>query len=232
MSRSVGCGAAGAGSCPRLLAEHPDHAAQLLECLACRGAQQGGGLLDLVRWQVRTQLEPSGVQRHQGDPVSEHVVHLPGDPGPFGHPGLLLVQLLVGLGSQGSLTQRQQQLPAGPDEHAPPAGGERQRHHEQHHGDGTGGRAVDGEGEHRRDPQQGDHHGGPGRAMYRQRRQREEAGRGRGGRDRPEQKARERDADRPSAPPPQRDAGEQRRRRRRRRSGWPTAGRGCRAAPD
>ncbi|MPM50791.1 hypothetical protein SDC9_97534 [bioreactor metagenome] len=30
----------------------------------------------------------AGVHRHQGDPVGHHVVHLPGDPGPLGQPGL------------------------------------------------------------------------------------------------------------------------------------------------
>ena len=50
--------------------------------------------------QVGAHLEPAGVQGDQGDAVSEDVVHLAGDPGPFGQPGLLLVQLLVGLGAQ------------------------------------------------------------------------------------------------------------------------------------
>ena len=100
MSRSPGSGTADAGSGPALVAEHPDHAAELFEGLACGGPQQGGGLLDLCRWQVGAQFESAGVQRDQGDAVGEDVVHLPGDPGPFRQPCLLLVQLLVGLGTQ------------------------------------------------------------------------------------------------------------------------------------
>ena len=42
--------------------------------------------------------------------MREHVVHLAGDARSLGYPRLLLVQLLVGLGSQGSLAQGQQQL--------------------------------------------------------------------------------------------------------------------------
>ena len=120
MSDSVGCGAAGARVLPGLLAEHSDHAAQLLEGLAGRRAQQLGGLPHLGGRQVGPHLEPSRVQRQQGDPVGEHVVHLAGDPGPLGHPGPLLVQALVGLRPQGALAQGQQQLPAGPEEHPPP----------------------------------------------------------------------------------------------------------------
>jgi len=90
---------------PVVLAEHADHAAQLLEGLARRGPQQGGRLLHLGGRQVRTYLETAGVQRHQRDPVGEHVVHLAGDSGALGHPGLLLVELLVGLGPQGALPQ-------------------------------------------------------------------------------------------------------------------------------
>ena len=127
MSDSVGCGAGGVGSWPGLLAEHSDHAAQLLECLAGGRAQQLGGLPHLLRRQVGPDLERAGVQRQQRDPVGEHVVHLAGDPGALGHPGPVLVQPLVGLGAQGTLAQGEQKLASGPDEHPPGGGGEHER---------------------------------------------------------------------------------------------------------
>ena len=106
MSDSVGCGAARHRLVARVFAEHADHAAQLLECLAGRRAQQLGGLPHLLRRQVGPDLERTGVQRQQRDPVGEHVVHLPRDPGALGHPRPVLVQTLVGLGPQGPLAQR------------------------------------------------------------------------------------------------------------------------------
>ena len=38
---------------------------------------------------VRIDLEPAGLQRDQRHLVRQHVMHLPGDPGPLGEPGLL-----------------------------------------------------------------------------------------------------------------------------------------------
>ena len=60
-----------------------------------------------------------GVQAQQRDPVRQHVVHLPGDPGPFQLPGLRDPQLLLGLGPLRPVPQRHDELPAGPDEHPP-----------------------------------------------------------------------------------------------------------------
>ena len=114
MSRSVGCGATAPASLIRVLAQYPDHAAQLLECLAGRDARRAAVCLDLLRGQVRAHLEPTGVQRHQRDPVRQDVVHLARDARPFGHPGLLLVQLLVGLGPQRSLAQATAAAAGGP----------------------------------------------------------------------------------------------------------------------
>ncbi len=68
---------------------------------------------------VGAELQRPGVQAEQRDPVGQHVVHLPGDPGAFQLPGLGHPQLLLGLGPFGPLAQRQHQLPAGPHEHAP-----------------------------------------------------------------------------------------------------------------
>ena len=123
--------------------------------------------------------------------------------------GVLLVQRAIGLGPQRSLPQGQQQLPAGPDEHAPAARSEGERHDEQQHRDGVGGRAVDGEGNDRRHPQEGDHDGGSGRAVHGQRRQRQKTRRGGRGRDRAQDKTDERHGDGPPPPPPQRQARQQ-----------------------
>jgi hypothetical protein len=117
-------GQRGLGGCrrrllPRLVAEHPDHAAQLLEGLASRGPQQLGGLAHLRRRQVGSHLERAGVEGHQGDPVGEHVVHLAGDPAAFGHAGAVCVEQLIGFGSLGALAQGEEELAAGPHEHPP-----------------------------------------------------------------------------------------------------------------
>ena len=86
------------------------------------GAEQLGGLADLGRRQVGPDLQGPRVQRHQRDPVGEHVVHLAGDPGALGQTGLICVEALVGLGPQGPLPKREEQLAAGPHEHPPGAG--------------------------------------------------------------------------------------------------------------
>ena len=99
MSDSVGCGAGGDRLLPRFFPEHSDHAAQLLKCLAGRRAQQLGGLPHLRRRQVRPDLERTGVQRQQRDPVGEHVVHLPGDAGALSQARTVGVQTLIGLGT-------------------------------------------------------------------------------------------------------------------------------------
>ena len=100
MSDSVGCGAAGAGSGPRVLSQDADHAAQLLECLAGGRAQQLGGLAHRLDGKVGADLQRAGVQRDQGDSVREHVVHLACDPGALRHARPVGVQALVGLRAQ------------------------------------------------------------------------------------------------------------------------------------
>ena len=74
-----------------------------------------GGLLDPCRTGRRIDLEGAGVQRDQRHLVGQHVVHLPGDAGPLGEPGLLGAQLTFLFGPLGALTQRVDQVPAGPD---------------------------------------------------------------------------------------------------------------------
>jgi hypothetical protein len=46
----------------------------------------------------RADLEASGMQRQQRDPVGQDVVHLAGDPCALGHLRAVFVQTLVGLG--------------------------------------------------------------------------------------------------------------------------------------
>ena len=55
--------------------------------------------------QVRPDLQRPGVQGHERYPVAEHVVHLLGDPGPFGAAGLLGQQFLRRLGVGDLLAQ-------------------------------------------------------------------------------------------------------------------------------
>ena len=54
-----------------------------------------GRLADLLRPGVGVDLERAGVQGDQRHLVGQHVVHLPGDPGPLAEPGLLGPQLLL-----------------------------------------------------------------------------------------------------------------------------------------
>ena len=206
MSESRGCGAS--VLLTGLLAEHPDHAAQLLEGLARRRAQELGGLPHLGRRQVGPDLQGSRVQRHQGDPVGEHVVHLARDAGTFRHPRRVLVQALVRLGPERALPKGQQQLAARPHEHPPRDGGQRERRGDQDHRDRVGGRAVDGEDHGARDPQgEGDQHRAD-RPVHGEGEQRQQAGGGRRHRDGPQQHARDRHAERPAPPPPQSEAGQ------------------------
>ena len=103
----------------RPLAEHADHVTQLLERLAGAGPDDAGGAAHLVGRQVRPHLETAGVQRDEGHPVREDLVHLPGDAGPLGMPRLLGEQPLLGLGTLGTFPQRGDELAPGPGEHAP-----------------------------------------------------------------------------------------------------------------
>jgi len=192
---------------PRFLPKHSDHAAQLLKCLARRRAQQLGGLPHLRRRQVRPDLERTGVQRQQRDPVGEHVMHLAGDPGALRHPGPVFVQALISLRPQSPLTQCEDKLPSGPDEHPTHGGCERERGDQQDHRERVGRGTVDGEDQGGRDPQGGDEHQ-PGRAVHSQGEQGEEPG-GRGrNRDRPQQETGQRNAERPAPSPPQQEAGQ------------------------
>ncbi len=209
MSDSVGCGAAGGDSRPGVLAQHSDHAAQLLERLAGGRAQQLGGLPDLLGRQVGPDLQRARVQRDQGDPVGEHVVHLAGDPGALGHARTVGVQTLLGLGAQRTLAQREEELTSGPDEHAPGDGGEHER--DGHAGSPTGRRSwgcrsakTRADGIHSAATSSTGRTG----AVHGEGGQREQPGDGGGDRERPEQDTDQRNAERPASPPPQRETGQ------------------------
>ena len=192
----------------RLFAEHPDHATQLLERLARGRAQQLGGLPHLLRRQIGPDLQAPGVQRHQRDPVGEHVVHLARDQGALGHPRTVGVQALLGLGAQGTLAQREEELTSGPDEHSPRGGRERRARWPPGPPTARRSSGCRREGQGGRDPQRSDEQHRPKAAVHGEGEQREQPGGGGGHRERPQQDTDQRDAERPAPPPPQREAGQ------------------------
>ncbi|RAO48847.1 hypothetical protein ONO86_02716 [Micromonospora noduli] len=115
-------------------AEHPDHLAQVLEGGVRAAPDHPGGPGHLVGRRVRAELQRTRVQAEQRDPMGQHVVHLPGDPGAFEVAGLGDPQLLLRLGPLGPLPQRHDQLPPGPHEHPPG-----QHRETEHHSPGHGG---------------------------------------------------------------------------------------------
>jgi hypothetical protein len=96
--------------------QHADHLAQFLQRLMGAVADHPRGAGYLVGRPIRAQFQSPGVQAHQGDPVGEHVMHLPGDPMAFVLAGLLDP---FGLGSLRPFAQRLGELASGPDEHPP-----------------------------------------------------------------------------------------------------------------
>jgi hypothetical protein len=105
-----------------LVAEHPDHAAQVVERVVRAGADDRGGAGDLVgcgRGALRAELERPRVQRDEREAVGEDVVHLARDAGALVVARLLDAQLLLGLGALGPLAEREDELAAGPDVHPP-----------------------------------------------------------------------------------------------------------------
>ena len=115
---SVGCGRSGPPS-RRLLAQHADHLAQVLQRLVRARAHDAGGARDLLGRRVGAELERARVHAQQRDPVGEHVVHLARDAGALVLARLLDAQLLLGLGALGALAQRQHELAARAHEHPP-----------------------------------------------------------------------------------------------------------------
>ena len=91
-SPNVGCGRSRdrAGSSSR---STPRTCAQVGERLVRLGLDQLGGLPHLVGGQVGAVGQRPGVHGDQADPVGQHVVHLPGDPGALVRPALLDAQL-------------------------------------------------------------------------------------------------------------------------------------------
>ena len=63
----------------RLLAQHADHLAQVLERLVGARADHAGRARDLLRRRVGAELQRARVHAQQRDPVGEHVVHLARD---------------------------------------------------------------------------------------------------------------------------------------------------------
>ena len=134
MSRSVGCGVAGAGSVsPEAESSRSTPMTPRNSSRACWAVARSSSAVSRTSFarQVGTHLQATGVQRHQRDPVREHVVHLARDARALGQPGLVGEHPLLGLGPLGPLAQRPDELPAGADEHAPCGddGDERERDH-------------------------------------------------------------------------------------------------------
>ena len=98
---------------PVVVAQHPDHLAQVLQRLVGAGPDHPGRAGDLGGCRVRPDLQRAGVQAEQRDPVGQHVVHLAGDPGAFQRAGLRDPQLLLGLGALGPIAQRHARAGAG-----------------------------------------------------------------------------------------------------------------------
>ena len=122
---SVGCGRSGAAVDGRLLAQHPDHLAQVLQRLVRAGAHDAGGARDLLGRRVGAELERARVHAQQRDAVGEHVVHLARDPRALVLACLLDAQLLLGLRAVGPLAQRRHELAPRTHEHAPRDRGDR-----------------------------------------------------------------------------------------------------------
>ncbi|MCO5556220.1 hypothetical protein L7F22_009766 [Adiantum nelumboides] len=87
------------------LVQHLDDRAQVLHRAVGGVAQHPRGLADGAGGQVPAQRQRPGVHRQQRQPVSEPVVHLPGDPAPLVGAGLLLAHHALGLGAGEPLTQ-------------------------------------------------------------------------------------------------------------------------------
>nr|UXN28599.1 hypothetical protein N8D75_16690 [Curtobacterium flaccumfaciens] len=97
----------------RGVAQHPEDVAQIGERGVRLGPHDPGRRDGLVGGEPRAAvLERTGVQRDQGQPVAQDVVHLAGDVGAFLLAGTVLAQLLVAFEQGCALAQGQQQRPA------------------------------------------------------------------------------------------------------------------------
>ncbi len=114
----------------RVLLQHAEQLAQLLQRAAAGVLQLIGELADPVGV-VGGHVDRAGLQHHEADPVTDHVVHLAGDPGPLGQHGLARPKLLLGLGPLGPLAQRGEQLGPGAYPEAEHRGQDQQHHDDQ-----------------------------------------------------------------------------------------------------
>jgi len=119
MSGREAAGHAVLAPCSVAIAQDPDDGPQLFQGLTGGRADEPRGFAHLIGPRVAPDLEPADVQRYQRHPVREHVVHLPGDPGPFRLPRLVRQQVLCGLRLLGPFAQRINKLTAGAQVHPP-----------------------------------------------------------------------------------------------------------------
>jgi hypothetical protein len=141
-----------------LLAQHADDLPQVLQ-REVRGLPDHAGRRAFGSRRAPAHFQGAGMQGQQGDPVCQHVVHLPGDLLPLAQPGLLDPHPLTLLGLPGAFGQRADQHPVRADQH-----GHRNRADVQQHQEGHGFQVGAGG----RDGQPVDHHDG-GRVQRRQR---------------------------------------------------------------
>ena len=149
MSDSVGCGAAGADSCPGSSRSTP--ITPRSSSSAWRAVERSSSAVSRTFSGGRsgwTSSAPacsaiSEIRWASTSCISRAIRVRSAMPDPVG------VQTLIGLGAQGTLAQGEQELASGPDEHAPGGRRERERGDQQDHRERVGRGAVDGEDQQR-----------------------------------------------------------------------------------
>jgi hypothetical protein len=91
---------------PSPIAQQGDHRVEVFERLVCAGADHGGGARDLFGRCLRAELERTGMQAQQRDPVGEDVVHLPRNTCALAVADLFDAQLLLGLSAAPAFAPR------------------------------------------------------------------------------------------------------------------------------
>ena len=102
-----------------VLAQHPEHVAQLVEGVVGLALDLGEPVAQPVAVEVVAEGQGAGLHRDLGDAVRQHVVHLAGDARPLGGARLGHPQLLLALGALGAGAQVPDDLAARADVEAP-----------------------------------------------------------------------------------------------------------------
>ena len=203
MSANVGCGTVDGRSCPGSSRSTPITSRSSSSAWWAVNRNSAALSRTWAGGRSSCDLERPGVQRHQGDAVGEHVVHLPCDAGSLGQARTFGADELIGLGPLGTLAQGGEELTPGADEHAPCGRGGGKRRRRQQHRPGIGPPEPDRAHHCGRNEQRGDEQGGPDMAVHSQRGQCEQAGHRAKRRECAQQDANQRHTERPASPPPQ-----------------------------